>query len=180
MTYRLMLRELAFDQHGIVRTADAERIGVPAVEVRKLAARGALARVGQGVYRMLEVPVTAYTEYAEAVALAGKGAVLADEAVLAAHGLAQVNPGRIRVATPHRVRARLPVTVEVVRRDVPAAAREYVEGVPMMTVAAALIACQGRVMTERLIDGARDAGARGLLQPGEQVRVLAALAGTPT
>jgi predicted transcriptional regulator of viral defense system len=170
MTYRKQLRELAFDRHGVVTTAAAVAAGVPAVEVRKLAGRGAL-------YRMLEVPAGPLDEYAEAVALAGPDALLADEAVLAVHGLAQVNLRRIRVASPHRVRARLPPTVELVHRNVPAGQRDYVDGIPAMSLEAALVACRGRIMTERLIDATRAAAARGLLVPRAKTRVLAALSG---
>jgi hypothetical protein len=65
--------------------------------------------------------VTPLTEYAEAVALGGPGAVLADDAVLALHDLAQVNPRRIRVAVPHPLPAgvELPATVEVLHRSWP-------------------------------------------------------------
>ncbi len=175
MTYRQLLRELAFDTHGVVTTAAAAAAGVPAVEVRKLAGRGALDQRGRGVYRMLEVPAGPLDEYAEAVALVGPDAVLADDAVLAAHDLGQVNLRRIRVATPHRVRAKLPPTVEIVRRDVPADQRDYIDGVPAMSVEAALIASRGRVMTERLIDATRTAAARGLLAHRAEARVLAAL-----
>ena len=50
MTYRHDLWEIAAEYHGIVTTRQAEDAGVPAVEVRKLAARGALERLGYGVY----------------------------------------------------------------------------------------------------------------------------------
>ena len=89
MTYRQVLRELAFDTHGVVTLADAREAGVPDVAVRQLAQRGALERLGKGVYRMNEVPRGPLDEFAEAVALVGRQAVLADEAVLAAHGIHQ-------------------------------------------------------------------------------------------
>lgn len=175
MKHRQRLREFAFDTHGVVTTRDAVGIGVPAVEVRKLAARGALAHLGHGVYRMLEAPSGPLDEFAEAVALAGEGAVLADESVLAALGLAQVNLRRIRVASPRRIRAKLPDTVEVIQRLVPDDERDYIEGIPAMTVEAALRGAQGRVMTERLIEAARVAATRGLISPGQEARVIAGL-----
>lgn len=178
MTYRQRLRELAFDTHGVVTTKEALAIGVPAVELRKLAARGALRHLGRGVYRMLEVPVGALDEFAEAVALAGDGAVLADEAVLSALDLAQVNLRRVRVASPRRVRAKLPETVEVVHRDVPPEQRDYIDGVPSMTLEAALLGSRGRVMTERLVDAAHEAADRGLLRRDQEARVVVALAAT--
>lgn len=56
MTYREQLREIALDQYGSVTTADAAGDGIPAVELRKLASRGALERVGVGVYHHHRVP----------------------------------------------------------------------------------------------------------------------------
>ena len=179
MTYRRTLRELAFETHGVVTSRSAQSVGVPSVELRKLAARGALTRLGQGVYRMDEAPAGELDEYAQAVALVGDGAVLADEAVLAAHHLAQVNLRRIRVASSRRVRARLPGTVEVIRRDVPEHQRDSIDGVPAMTIESAILGAHGRIMTERLVEAAHQARERGLLDPDAEARIVAAL-GTST
>lgn len=175
MTYRQKLRELAFETHRVITTTQAQAVGVPAVELRKLTARGALTRVGHGVYRMDEAPAGELDEYAQAVALGGEGAILADEAVLAAHHLAQVNLRRIRVAAPRRVRAQLPRTVEVFHRIVPDDQRTSIDGVPAMTIESALLGARGRIMTERLIEAAHQARERGLLDPDAEARVVAAL-----
>jgi predicted transcriptional regulator of viral defense system len=175
VTYRQQLRELAYDTHGVVTTKDAAEIGVPAVELRKLARRGALEKIGHGVYRMLEAPVTGLNEFAEAVALAGEDAVLADESVLAALRLCPVSLRQIRVASPHRVRAALPMTVKVVQRAVPSQDRGDVEGIPAMSVAAAILGSRGRLMRARLEEATRNAARQGLLGPREEVEVLAEL-----
>ncbi|HRD59636.1 MAG TPA: type IV toxin-antitoxin system AbiEi family antitoxin domain-containing protein [Nocardioides sp.] len=169
MTYRQILRELAFDAHGVVTLDAARAAGVPEVSVRQLAERGALERLGKGVYRMTEMPRGALDEFAEAVALVGGDAVLADEAVLAAHDLAQVNLRRIKVAvpSPSRVRQELPRTIDVVRRRVPEADRDAVDGIPSMSITAALIASIGRVMPERLLDAAQQARARSLISAAD-------------
>lgn len=162
MTYRQTLRWLAFDRHGIVTVADAAAAGVPAVEVRKLTARGALRRVGHGVYRMEEAPATALTAYAQALALVGPGAVLADESVLTVHDLALVNPRTIKVATGRRIRTALPANIELVARAWQGPV-EHVEGLPTMPLKDALVACRGRVMRERLIEAVDEAQARNLI-----------------
>ena len=172
VSYRQELRDKAHDNHGVITLDDARDAGVPAVEVHKLASRGVLDRVGKGVYRMVEVPADALTEFAEAVASAGADAALADDTVLAAHGLAQVNARTIRVATPHRVRAQLPPTVELVAKAVPLADLDYIDGVPAMAVTDALLASRGRVMTERLIDAARDAARRDLITEDQAQHVI--------
>lgn len=172
MSYRQVLRDLAHDNHGVVTLDDARGAGVPAVEVHKLASRGVLDRVGKGVYRMVDVPADALSEYAEAVASAGADAALADDSVLAAHGLAHVNARTIRVATPHRVRARLPATVELVAKAIPPDDLDYIDGIPAMTVTDSLLASRGRVMTERLIDAARAAARRDLITEDEARQVI--------
>lgn len=175
MSHRQALRELAFDTHGVVTLRDAVSTGVPAVEVRKLASRGALTRLGQGVYRMDEAPADTLTEFAAAVALVGGDAVLADETVLAAHDLAQVNLRRIQVATADRVRRRLPETIEVIARRVPPEQRSDIDGVPAMRLADAIRASRGKVMTSRLIDAARQADVRGLIDHLEAEAIISEL-----
>ncbi|MFI2564141.1 type IV toxin-antitoxin system AbiEi family antitoxin domain-containing protein [Paenarthrobacter sp. NPDC018779] len=175
MTYRRKLRELAFETHGVITTATAESVGVPAVEVRKLAARGALTRLGHGVYRMDEAPYGEFDEFAQAVALVGPGALLADETVLAAHHLAHVNLRRIRVASPRRVRSHLPETVEVIRRTVPAHQQASIEGVPAMDVESAILGSRGRIMTDRLVEAAQQACEKGLLDRKAVTRIEVAL-----
>jgi predicted transcriptional regulator of viral defense system len=176
-TYRQQLRELAYDTHGIITLEDARAAGIPPVEVRKLANRGALERRGHGVYRMLEAPVTPMDEFAEAVALAGPGAVLADEAVLAAHNLAHVNLKWVPVATPRRVRAKLPRTVKIIRKDVTADQRDDIEGIPAMSVECALLAVRGRIMSERLVDAAHRAAAQGLVPADREAQLVDTLQG---
>ena len=164
MSYRQTLREFAFDSHGVVTVTDAAELGVPAVELRKLASRGALQRISQGVYRMLEAPTSELSEFAEAVAATGcSDAVLADEAVLAAHGLGQVNLRTIKVAVPRRTRTRVPATVQIIQRVIPDEEREFIDGIPAMTVPAAIRATKDRILRERLIDAARQAEARDLI-----------------
>jgi predicted transcriptional regulator of viral defense system len=175
MGYRRELRELAFESHGVVTLRDAASSGVPAVEVRKLASRGALTRLGQGVYRMEEAPADALTEFAVAVAVVGGDAVLADESVLAAHDLAQVNLRRIQVATAERVRRHVPPTIEVIPRRIPTDQRTDIDGVPAMRLADAIRASRGRVMTSRLIDAARQADVRGLMDHRDAEAIISEL-----
>lgn len=179
-TNRRRLREIALEQYGYVTTRDAERLGITLNAFHLLVHRGGLARTAYGVYRFApeEIPVTGREGYMEAVLAVGAEAFLYADAVLALHDLALVNPRRIRVGTPKRVRkVTLPPTVEVVRIDVPDGDREIYEGIPTTTVARALLDCIGIVMTGRLIDAANDAADRGLLRRKDRERVLARLGG---
>ncbi len=171
MTYRDELREIAFDHYGLVTTKDAESAGVPPVELRKLASRGALERRGYGVYRYVNAPVTDRDQFAEAVLLAGDGAYLTHDAVLAFHRLALVNPRRIKVAAPRRVRAALPGYIELIKRELPAGAITEYEGVRSTTVRQALADCRDLVMPHRLAEATSEARVRGLITSDEARRL---------
>lgn len=171
-TYRRRLHERALDQYGYVTTRDAAELGVPPVEVRKIAARGGLTHVARGLYRFDDIPYTGREHFMEAVLRAGEGALLTGDAVLSLHDLALVNPRRLRVAVPRQVRTNLPTTIEAHKRRVAPEDRTTYEGIPTTTVARALLDARGTVMRERLIDGAREATRRGLLLHGEGEQVI--------
>ncbi|WP_230313692.1 type IV toxin-antitoxin system AbiEi family antitoxin domain-containing protein [Nakamurella alba] len=170
---------MAVGQHGYVSTGDAAAIGVPAVELRKLAARGGLERIGHGLYRVSDVPFDDVDQYARAVRLVGPGAHLTQDAVLALHGLGLVNPRRIRVGTPRRFRGALPAFVEVVHEQVPCSAITEYSGIRSTTVARALIDCVGKVMPERLRDAVTQAKREGLLTRTETHQVRQAIRNVP-
>lgn len=176
-TYRRRLRERALDQYGYVTTRDAKQLGVPAVELRKLAQRGGLEHVGHGLYRFEDVPRTGRDQYMEAVLRVGDGAFLVEDAVLSLHDLAHVNPLQIRVGVAGKApRRRLPGFVRVVTRpDLAHNARTTYEGIPAETVANALLDCRDSVMPDRLLDAAQKAIAIGLVRRSDAERVLANL-----
>ena len=168
MTYRELLWEIATENHGIVTTTQAADAGVPAVELRKLATRGALRRVGQGVYRHLLAPTDRYTELAATVAAAGETAFLQKESVLAIFGLADVNPITIQVGDLRRNRANLPPHVALVRReDLTRDDLTQYQGIPTTTVYRALVDCLPRLMVDRAQIAAQDALAEGLITNSE-------------
>ncbi len=168
--YRDIVREIALDHYGYVATKEAVEAGVPAVELPKLAARGGLKNVAYGVYRVPDVPSTRYDQFAEALLRVGEGAYLHGESVLALFGLADVNPGRIKVAVPRRARPKLPAFVEL--KQVKDRARTtFYEGFAAQPVADALLECRGRIQTERLLDATKQVRAEGLLTTAEWQRV---------
>lgn len=175
MTYRQTVREIALDQYGYVTTRDAAEVGVPAVELRKLAARGALTNVAYGLYRLADARPTEHDQFAEALLRVGDGAYLRGDAVLALHQLALVNPRRIRVGAPRRVRAALPEFIDLHEEEMPEEDLTVYEGLRTTTVARALLDCRGQVMTERLLDATKQATAEGLLTGREYARVRRAL-----
>lgn len=166
-TYRRTLRERALEQYGYVTTRNAEELGVPPVELRKLAQRGGIEHIGYGLYRFEDVPHTGKEQFMEAVLSVGSDAYLTGDAVLALHDLALVNPKQLRVAAPRRPRRKLPEFIKVVPDIAPASERTRYEGIAATTVARALRDCRGVVMPSRLVEAARDAARHGLLRRTE-------------
>jgi predicted transcriptional regulator of viral defense system len=163
LKFRELLYELALSSHGLVTTSRAAAAGVPAVELRKLAYRGALTQLAYGVYRFDAVPADRCSEYAEAVLRVGEHAFLTHDAVLGLHELALVNPRAIKVGSARRVRRLLPDWVELVQRTDHVDVTEY-EGIRSTTVAHALRDCVGTVPRDRLLGALADAQLRGLVR----------------
>jgi len=175
-TYRARLWDVAVGQYGYVTTADATSCGVPPGELRRLAARGGLRRVGRGVYRFKALPVTDRDHFMEAVLWAGPDAALTHDAVLALHGLASVNPSTIRVVTPHRVRkTHVRSDITILQMDLPQEHLTQYHGIPSTTVARALVEARGLVMATRLLQAAEMARDEGLLLEEEHVRITTLL-----
>lgn len=172
---RELIHEIAVGEYGLVSTRDAEEAGLAPVELRKLAARGALERVGHGLYRDPTVPPTDLDQYALAVRLVGDDAYLMGESVLALHNLALVNPSRIKVGTPHRVWRKLPPLLDVSHRVLPADSLRVEDGIAQTTVAQAIVDSMDTVMSDRLRDAINVAGRKDLLNIHEQDALRARL-----
>ncbi|WP_163544427.1 type IV toxin-antitoxin system AbiEi family antitoxin domain-containing protein [Occultella kanbiaonis] len=167
MSYRRDLWEIAATRNGVVTVADAEDAGIPAVEVRKLAARGALRAYGQGVYAHRDVPTTPLTEPTIAVALAGDGAFLHRESVLDLFRLGHFNPPKVRVGTRRRVRRTLPEWMELENRpDVPDEELTHHESIPATTVQRALEDMRHRMPPDRWETLVDEALRRDLIESG--------------
>lgn len=163
MPYLRTAFEHALENHGLITTQQAAALGIPDIELVKLAHRGSLVRLAYGLYRHEDVPSTRLSEYAEAVLRVGEDAFLTHDAVLALHELALVNPRAIKVGTTRRVRRRLPDWVELVRRTDDVDVTEY-EGIRSTTVACALRDCVGTVPRDRLRAALEEARRRGLVR----------------
>jgi hypothetical protein len=157
--------EIAADNYGVVTYAQAHEAGVEGVELSRWVASGRLERVGHGVYRLARWVPTGRERYAEALALVGPDAVLWGESVLALLGLAYVNPGAVYIAPGRRVRRELPAWVRLA--SAPVTRRAAYEGIACQELGEAILACRGRVLTERLRDAADEAGREGYITKGE-------------
>lgn len=82
---------------GIARSRDLEQAGVSRTQLRRLVSRGLLERVGRGLYRVPEAPVTERQHLAEA-ARRVPGGVICLLSALRFHGLTTQNPFEIWMA----------------------------------------------------------------------------------
>jgi predicted transcriptional regulator of viral defense system len=103
VTYLRRLLDVAGLQRGFVTPANARVLGVPSVELPKLAARGALEHRSYGLYRLAGYPAQPGDEYVEAVLWAGGGHI-SHESAMVVWELADVNPRWIDLTVPRRVR----------------------------------------------------------------------------
>lgn len=163
--------ELAADNYGLITSAQARGIGVTNNELVQYAKRGKIEHIGQGLYKLVHYVPTIYDSYAQAVALIGPEAYLYGESVIAIHELAPTNPTYIYVATPKRIRRKLPAYVKVIQR-LEENDTTFYEGIPSQSVANAIRSCRGRMMDDRLRDATTAACAKGYLTRAEERELL--------
>lgn len=151
VTYYNQIFDEAIGNYGIVTSSRAREIGIPVIELAKLAMRGRLRRLGYGVYKLAQYSPApdGLDAYADSLALAGDGAYLYAQSVLALHHLCPTNPARIYVATPRRARRRLGDGIVVVG-ETPCADPAWYEGLPSQSVSLAIRTSRGTVMDDRL------------------------------
>jgi len=109
------LLDYSKEYDGLITTAAAKSLGIPVVELRKLAHRGKLTRVGRGVYRTAASRFEPKSAYREALALVGPEAFLVGESALAVHQIGVFNPRTYQIATTQRVRKKLPKQISLQR-----------------------------------------------------------------
>ena len=163
--------EIAADNYGLITFAEARKAGVTGGELNRFVTDGRLERIGLGVYKLTKYIPVHNDPYAEAVALVGAGAYLFGESVIAMHGLAPTNPARVTVATPQRIRKRLPASIRVVNRKGSDSPTQY-EGIPSQSIPDAILACRSTIMNERLEDAVRNARRNGLITENEKKYLL--------
>jgi len=163
--------ELAADNYGLITSAQAREIGIANNELVQYAKRGKIEHIGQGLYKLTRYIPTPYDSYAEAVALIGPEAYLHGESVIAMHELAPTNPTYLHIATPKRIRRKLPTYLKVLQCAKDNETTHY-EGIPSQTVAEAIRSCRGKIMNERLRKATIEARKKGYLTPTEEQALL--------
>ena len=175
VTYLERLREIALDQHGFVTTAQAVADGVAKTELPRLASRGRVERVGQGIYRIPQVPATPYDNWAMAVLWTGAPETcLSHETALAAWGVSDVNPDRIHltIGKGRRLRRSGGERYVLHRRDLAPESRTSWEGIPITDLPTTIEDCIATGTPTYLVRQAIERGGRtSLLLVADQDRL---------
>lgn len=92
--------ERAAEHHGYVTTRDARDLGIDPTQLRLMAARGRLERIGRGAYRVPILPRGEHDDLAAAVAWTLGRGVVSHESALVLYHLSDVNPSGIHLTVP--------------------------------------------------------------------------------
>ncbi len=152
----------ALSNYGLITSSQATELGVRLKDLLEWVKSGRLEKCWRGVYRLVHYLPTEYDRYAEALATVGDDSMIWGESVLAMHNLAMVNPDKIEVATPRRVRRGLPGWIGLVRLQ-KEAPHDVFNGIRCQPLADVFRHCKGKVMSQRLAEAVREAEQRSLL-----------------
>ena len=95
-----LLMDVASDRGGYVPTRVAKQQGIAPARLVTLAHRGALERVGYGLYRIPGFPVERHDDLLRAVLWTNERGAISHETALALYELADVNPVAIDLTVP--------------------------------------------------------------------------------
>lgn len=139
MTNFEKLLEIAGTQRGYVTTGDAAELGVPTVELRKLAHRGRLDHIDHGLYRIRAFPHQEHDDLMRAALWPRGQGVVSHESALVLWDLADVHPKTITLTVPagYRPRRNSGHRYRFVARDIDDI--EYVAGIPVVTPGQAIL-----------------------------------------
>jgi predicted transcriptional regulator of viral defense system len=154
MGYLEDLLEVAGEQRGFVTTTDAKGVGVPPVELRKMAARGVLVRRGHGLYRIVAFASQRNDELMEAVLWVGGNGVISHESALDLWGVADVNPRYINVTVARRTRRLGGALYRLWPADLDMHEIDHREGIPTTSVRRSILDSADAGTNPRLIEQA--------------------------
>jgi predicted transcriptional regulator of viral defense system len=177
VTTREALWDVAVERYGYVTMRDAKQLGIDENAVWMLAARGGLEHAAHGVYRFPQLPVTERDPYMLAVLWTGTDeACLSHDTALAVYEACDINPDRIHLTVPttRRIRRRAGERYEVHQQDLNPDQIGWWQGIPTVTLPAAIGQCVDSGVPGYLLRQALEHGQRtGDVLP-QEVAALAA------
>lgn len=169
---RAKIYALAGEKSGIITLEMARSVGVPAVEMRKLLQRGALERVGRGIYRVPFATLDNFEQALEATLLVGEGAYVSGQSVLSMFDVGIYNPARARVASPNRIRKQIPRHIYVTQTTQDPKNLVRYRGVLSESVFDALAGQAPREIFERFVDSCQHSQELGLITAAENRKLI--------
>jgi len=162
--------DYAANHFGVITTQEAAALGVSKQHLVTMSNRGALSRIGHGVYQVKHHVFSENDVYAHTIALVGPMGYLRGASVLAMLRLCPTNPSLVYVGTPMRCRRRLPKGVVLADRK-PCACVEY-GGIRSEPIASALQTAldEGSVERSRIVEAANRAREKGLMTDEEAAK----------
>ncbi len=154
---------LAEPRHGYVTTADGEAAGVSRFALARMAERGVLERVFQGVYRLSRFPLSPVAQYMEATLWPrGIRGVLSHDTALRVHELSDVNPTKIHLTIPPDVRTHrtVPGVYELHHAELGPREIDIIDELPVTTPVRTIRDCQVRGLGPALVRAAIADGRR--------------------
>jgi len=157
---------LAEPQHGYFTSAQAKAAGLLVDMLQKMARRGVIERVSRGVYRMMNFPLSPYSQLMEAVLWPHEGvqAVISHHSALAFHGLSDVSPSTVHITLPlgYRVRRAVPKHLTLHYAALAESDIQALDGVsvttPTRSIMDAHAAHLGRALLRQAIEQGRETG----------------------
>lgn len=175
-----LIADVAADQHGYVTQRDARQVGVASATLARMAERGAVERISQGVYRVPVIPSGPLDQYMEATLWPrGVRGVLSHQTALELHRLSDVNPPRIHLTVPrrHRIQREVPRLYVIYREDLAEDEVTEHEGITIVTPMRAVRECHALGIGPALIAQAIADGRRVGLFTASQAAQLGAETG---
>jgi predicted transcriptional regulator of viral defense system len=173
------LLDLAYDQHGYLRTEDVREAGFDPKRLVDYERRGVAERVAYGVYRMQATPPDELEEYMRAALWPMGAGVLSHETALDLYELCDVNPAVIDVTVPRRYRTHRPVPAlyRLHPRDLTDEQTGRLRGLPIVTPPRAILdGIETKVRGELIEQAIQTAEQQSLITPAGAAHARDALA----
>jgi predicted transcriptional regulator of viral defense system len=159
------LIKVAVENGGYVTPSLVAPMGVPAVELRKMVARGSLISAGHGVYRVPELPPERYDEFILARFWSRQRGVISHDSALQLHDLCDINPTEIHLTVPvaYRISRRGGGFYRLHRSVLTASETTKLDGVVLTTIRRTLADCAATVATYLMRQAIASAADRGAI-----------------
>lgn len=172
------LVQVAADNHGLVRAADAAELGIAPPALTRYRNAGRIEQLARGVYHVVALPTDRLTPYMEAVMWANGHGAISHASALEMMDLCEIVPRRIHLTVPARYNPRKAggERYRVHRHTLPDADITAFEGVPVVTAYRAIRqAIASGEDREQLRTAVRTATRQGLLLRREAAKLWAML-----